>query len=358
MSTAIAIAQLSSLVRDLESWIAGLNDIPFAKDDLRALDVLGMKLSDAAATVQTKTGSFRPSREDEAWKASRKLRSQAQSTIAHLIDHGKLERPAVFRRNIVLIFTGPKVSEFDSDEVRSRKAATRLRCERLKTLSPDGVVAWAASYTPTSWAAGLMGKDIFECLIDSIELGSTQNWPPVIRDTLQKLRTDEALQNSLQYSEFMVATSNPSTGSQARLENQIHTSTPSSEPHIGTWNPKAAGSSHSPYKEQLDNGMAQEQGNLIFMPVLYLPREFYKYSGLLTSQLEYICGPHLSNAIKTSCLWDGGVATHCFGVAFPSNPLEDAIVVISMSQLAGSQLVQFIDSTPPTSSLPGLRIQQ
>lgn len=122
--------------------------------------------------------------------------------------------------------------------------------------------------------------------------------------------------------------------------------------------------------------MAQEQGTLVFLPIFYLPlgKEevfnismaptkqtiigFYKYSGLLTSQLEYICGPYLSSAIKTSCLWDSGVATHCFGIAFPSNPLEDAIIVISISQLAGSQLVPFIDSMLPTSSLRGPHIQQ
>jgi hypothetical protein len=86
--------------------------------------------------------------------------------------------------------------------------------------------------------------------------------------------------------------------------------------------------------------------------------EFYKYSGLLTSQLQNICGPYLSNAMKTSYLWDGGAATHCFGVAFPSNPYQDAIVVMSISQVAGTQLLQFIDSMPPMPSLHGPHIQQ
>jgi len=134
----------------------------------------------------------------------------------------------------------------------------------------------------------------------------------------------------------------------------------SSEPPLDTtqtWNPKAASSSQGLYKP-FNSGMAQEQGTLVFLPILYLPVGFYKYSRLLTSQLENVCGSYLSSAIKTSCLWDGGVATHCFGIAFPSNPLEDAIVMISISQLARSQLVQFIDSMLPTSSPRGPHIQQ
>lgn len=197
MSATIAIAQLSDLVRDLEASIAGLGDVLCTKDELGALDVLAARLADTSRTVQRKTGS------EQAWTASAKLRSQAQATIASLIHDGKLERPAVFRRNILLVFAGPKGSSFDSDDVRARKAATRPRCERILKLSPDGLVAWAASYTPTSWAAGCMAKDIFECLVEDNEFKSAQNWPTVIQQTVQKLQTDESLQNSVGYGEFM-----------------------------------------------------------------------------------------------------------------------------------------------------------
>jgi hypothetical protein len=204
MSAAIAITQLSNLVRDLDYWIPGLNDVTCTKEELSALDVLGAKLADAATIVQKKTGSFRLPLEEQAWRASEKLRSQAQSTIISLTKSVKLERPVVFRRNIAMIFTGPKDSEFDSNDVKSRKAVTRQRCERIRKLNPDGVVAWAASYTPTSWAAGCMGKDIFDCLIDDIEPDSAQSWPPVIQETVQKLRTEEeTLQSSVEYGEFI-----------------------------------------------------------------------------------------------------------------------------------------------------------
>jgi hypothetical protein len=203
MSAAIAIAWLSDFVRDLDTNIAGLNDEPCTEDELIALEVLGAKLDDAARAIQKKTGSFSRPREGPAWEASAKLRSQAHSTIASLIDDGKLNSKIVFRRNIIMIFGGPKDSDFDSDQAKSRKSNTRTRCERIRKLSPDGVIAWAASYNPTSWAAGAVGKDIFECLIKDIEPDSIQNWPPFIHEIVQKLRTDEILQYSLEYDEFV-----------------------------------------------------------------------------------------------------------------------------------------------------------
>ena len=87
--------------------------------------------------------------------------------------------------------------------MKSRKAVTRQRCKRIRELSPDGVVAWAASYTPTSWAAGCMGKDVFECLVDDGELLAAQNWPSVIQETVQKLQNEKALQDSVEFAGFI-----------------------------------------------------------------------------------------------------------------------------------------------------------
>jgi hypothetical protein len=204
MSAAVLISRLSYLVRDLESSIADLKNVQCTKEELSALDVLGANLADALTAVQEKTGSHRPHGKDQAWTASAKLRSHARSTILSLTTHGKLDRPLVFRRNIALIFAGPKVSEFDSGEVKTRKLATRQRCERIRKLSPDGVVAWAISYTPTTWAAGSMAKDIFECLIDHIEPDGVLNWPAVTEETAQKVRADEeTVQNSVGFSDFI-----------------------------------------------------------------------------------------------------------------------------------------------------------
>jgi len=49
-----------------------------------------------------------------------------------------------------------------------------------------------------------MALDVFNCLIDSIEPELVQTWPPVIQDTLHKLKEDEpSLQKSPAYSKFL-----------------------------------------------------------------------------------------------------------------------------------------------------------
>ena len=106
---AMMMRQLGTMVQDIESRIAGLSDVSFTTDELNELDALGGRLAAAAVTVQTKTGSFRPSHAEKAWKASEKLRSQAVSSTAALIRDGKLNRAAVFGRNIITIFTGPRL---------------------------------------------------------------------------------------------------------------------------------------------------------------------------------------------------------------------------------------------------------
>ena len=196
---AAVIEQLSSMLRDVEVLITDFSGLSFTNDELQTLDVLGGRFSDAATAIERKTGTFRPSREEQAWKASETIRTQSQATIAAVLDDGKLKSETVFRRNVVLIFGGPKHSGFDSKEVRSRKTVTQRRCERIRKLSPDGIVAWAISYTPTSWAAGSMGNDVFDCLIDDIEPNDIQAWPTAIRETLQRLRAHEDLQGSSEY---------------------------------------------------------------------------------------------------------------------------------------------------------------
>ena|SRR3569833_2185 len=199
----VLISKLSTAIRDLESLLTGLDVLSCTDDELELLDALGTRLVDAATTVRKKTGSFRSFREEQAWKSTEELRSHGKSTIAALIKDGVLKRPTVFGRTVVTIFSGPKDAVLDSVETKARKAATRQRCEIIRKLDPDGVVAWAAAYPPTSWAVGVMGKDAFDCLVDDIEPESVQRWPPAVHEALHKLRDDTVLRSSVEYGRFM-----------------------------------------------------------------------------------------------------------------------------------------------------------
>ena len=199
---ATIIERLSGIVQDVENLTMSLAGSSRVSDESHKLDALAAKLGDAAVAIQKKTGSFRPTREEQAWKASEDFRTRAQSAITALFDNGKLKNLAVFRRNIVLIFDGPKYSGFDSEEIKARKAHTQRRCERIRKLSPDAVVAWAISYTPTEWGSGSMRNDVFDCLIEDTDPKSTQAWPAELCETLQKLR-DVDLRDSSEYDKLV-----------------------------------------------------------------------------------------------------------------------------------------------------------
>lgn len=147
---------------------------------------------------------LKESRTERAWKESEEHKSYAQSSRGNLFAKGRLKQSAVFRRNIITIFEGPKDSRFDPEDVKFRKESTCKRCELIRGLSPDGVISWAMAFAPTAWAGGSMAWEVFTCLFDDIEPELVQIWPPVIRETLHMLMEDEeSLKRSPEYDEFI-----------------------------------------------------------------------------------------------------------------------------------------------------------
>ena len=184
----------------MDRWISALDPASFDKSEILALDSLSLKLSFAVAAIQAKTGILRPKLDDQAWRASEDLRSEAQSAITNILENKTLKNSATFRRNISTIFVGPERSEFDSSVVQARKDVTQKRCERLRKLSSDGIVCWAVSYTPTSWTT--VSSSVFDCLIDDIEPNDALPWPAAVTEILQRLKGTTALQNSREYEQF------------------------------------------------------------------------------------------------------------------------------------------------------------
>jgi hypothetical protein len=165
---------------------------------------LSSKLADAATKLQEEIRMLRESRTERAWQESEKHRSHAQLARGDLFAKRRLVQLAVFRRNIVTIFLGPKDSTFDSEDTKFKKKSTRRRCVTIRGLSPDEVISWAIAYAPILWAEDSMPSNVFDCLVDDIEPEVVQTWPAVIQDTLHKLKKDEeSLHRSPEYSEFL-----------------------------------------------------------------------------------------------------------------------------------------------------------
>ena len=65
------------------------------------------------------------------------------------------------------------------------------RCSRIQQLSPDGIVSWAIAYPPTTWGPCFMPNEIFDCLVEDIELRDRKNWPDAVCQTLSRLKDGE-----------------------------------------------------------------------------------------------------------------------------------------------------------------------
>ena len=149
MSATVALSQLTALIEKSEQLRGKFRKIYPSDQQWNTLGDLGSKLSDVAVKLQEEIRVLKRSRTERAWQESEKHRSHAQLARGDLFAKGRLPQSAVFRRNILMIYLGPKNSTFDSEDVKFRKESTRRRCEIIRGLSPDGIISWAIAYAPT-----------------------------------------------------------------------------------------------------------------------------------------------------------------------------------------------------------------
>ncbi|KAL5335497.1 hypothetical protein BJX70DRAFT_314353 [Aspergillus crustosus] len=197
------ISQLRSLitkVEGLENTVANLAPKP---DDWREITSLASRLTEVTSRICQNIESSKRSRKKYALEEVQAIKKQAKPYQDNLANDTPT-RAAVFRRNIVLIFEGPKESSFDETIEKSRKEITRQRCATLRGLNSDGLILWAISYTPTSWAGGKMSWDVFYELVNDIEPTERQIWPPALVTTLIVIK-DKKLSENPDYELFLKA---------------------------------------------------------------------------------------------------------------------------------------------------------
>lgn len=111
--------------------------------------------------------------------------------------------PALFRKNLVLIFRGPDESALDTDKVRIRKAKSRTRCEKLRAESPHLILRWAMTLQPSAWIhPTVMADSTFDFLIGDLKAIFDQI-PSRVAESLHCLKGEEPLKPCEQFQEFV-----------------------------------------------------------------------------------------------------------------------------------------------------------
>jgi hypothetical protein len=205
MTTAEFIEQLTAQISKLESLARSLPNSSFhpSKDQYQILGELGLRFSAAAAYLPAEIAALKERRKGSSCAQGEQLVSQAEQSYKDLIATNKLKSQRIFAKSIILFFKGQSDSVVDSGTIKKRKQVTRDRCERICTLSPDGLISWAVAFTPTTWEANLMSKDIFDYVIDHIKPDDRRVWPPDIYKILSGLGAEEPLKDSPKYDAFL-----------------------------------------------------------------------------------------------------------------------------------------------------------
>jgi hypothetical protein len=205
MTTGEFITQLTAQISKLESLVRSLQNSSFhpSNDQYQILEELGLGFSAAAAMLPAEIAALKERRKGPSCAQGEQLVSQAELSYKDLIATTKLKSQKIFAKSIILFFKGQSDSIVDSTTIKKRKQGTRGRCERICTLSPDGLISWAVAFKPTTWEANLMSKDIFDYVLDHIEPDNCRLWPPVIYKILSGLGDEEPLKDSHKYQAFL-----------------------------------------------------------------------------------------------------------------------------------------------------------
>jgi hypothetical protein len=205
MTTGEFIKQLTDQISKLESLVRSPQDSRFhpSDDQYQMLGALSLKLSAAAAELPAEIAALEERRKGPSSAEGKQLVAQAELSCRDLIATGKLRKPRIFAKGIILFFKGQSDSIIDSPAIKRRKQVTRQRCERIRSLSPDGLISWAVAFTNNKWEANEMSNDIFEYVLDHIEPDDCRVWPRDIYKILSGLGDEEPLKDSQKYHVFL-----------------------------------------------------------------------------------------------------------------------------------------------------------
>jgi hypothetical protein len=191
------LEQINNSIEILSSLVADLELLPCTDEQLRELMKLGRKLEGIGVSLYSKAASKR------AWEAGKGLRFKVAEMTSKVISKQKPASPAIFQRSIRSIFGGFEALPQPANLGPRVRKAYEARCERIRNSSPDTIITWALTFSPTSWLSAKMNNDIFSSLLMYIEGRPSKMWPEKVYELLDGLRHDGILAQSPEYSRFV-----------------------------------------------------------------------------------------------------------------------------------------------------------
>lgn len=190
-----SLSKKAGIVRDK---IRTSNIDPTKKEQIKKLEDWTANITQAVAEISERIAALKI---PQATEEGIKLLSEAHSFRQSAID-GRLNQ-ATFRRNLCLIFEGPKDSSLDSSQTKARKQLIRERCKTIRGLNLDTVITWAAAFPPTRWTACAMSQGSFDYLISKVPSEDIHIWPAGIYHILHALGAEEPLCGCDDYQTFI-----------------------------------------------------------------------------------------------------------------------------------------------------------
>ena len=107
------------------------------------------------------------------------------------------------KRNLILIFMGPKTFEFDSKQVKTRNRQTEGRCKTVRSQHSHVILMWAMTLQPSTWKTSVgMTEKTFEFLIKDISDERMNQISPQISEIVLSLAAEEPMNTSDSFASF------------------------------------------------------------------------------------------------------------------------------------------------------------
>ncbi|KAJ5550178.1 hypothetical protein N7461_004876 [Penicillium sp. DV-2018c] len=187
-------------------------------------------------------------------RAAKNTPSTAPSTLTSL------------KRNLVLIFMGPKTFQLDSKQVKTRNRQTEVRCETLRSQHSHVILMWAIALQPSTWKTSVgMTEKTFEFLTKDLGVERLDWIPPQISEIVLSLAAEEPMNTCDSFISFAENISRVPAEQQRALKRRrtAEIAVHSTEPEAGDENGPPArvtsANTEPQIKQHASNGMQKMQ---------------------------------------------------------------------------------------------------